>query len=144
MLVVADASILVTALTTGARERIQVQRWLVELTGDQPVHVVRNLTNLEYLSAIRNLSLQQKLSERHASVAIRAFIDLPSRRMDVTQAMASRIWEMRHNLTAYDAAYVALAERMQSEYKDDVVVATDDARLARAPGLLVAVRSFPR
>ena len=144
MLVVADASILVTALTTGARERIQVQRWLVELTGDQPVHVVRNLTNLEYLSAIRNLSLQQKLSERHASVAIRAFIDLPSRRMDVTQAMASRIWEMRHNLTAYDAAYVALAERMQSEYKDDVVVATDDARLARAPGVLVAVRSFPR
>ncbi|MCB0952869.1 MAG: type II toxin-antitoxin system VapC family toxin [Microthrixaceae bacterium] len=144
MLVVADASILVTALTTGARERIQVQRWLVELTGDQPVHVVRNLTNLEYLSAIRNLSLQQKLSERHASIAIRAFIDLPSRRMDVTQAMASRIWEMRHNLTAYDAAYVALAERMQSEYKDDVVVATDDARLARAPGVLVAVRSFPR
>lgn len=144
MLVVADASILVTALTTGARERIQVQRWLVELTGDQPVHVVRNLTNLEYLSAIRNLSLQQKLSERHASIAIRVFIDLPSRRMDVTQAMASRIWEMRHNLTAYDAAYVALAERMQSEYKDDVVVATDDARLARAPGVLVAVRSFPR
>ena len=144
MIVVADASILVTALTTGARERIQVQRWLVELTGDQPVHVVRNLTNLEYLSAIRNLSLQQKLSERHASIAIRAFIDLPSRRMDVTQAMASRIWEMRHNLTAYDAAYVALAERMQSEYKDDVVVATDDARLARAPGVLVAVRSFPR
>ena len=144
MLVVADASILVTALTTGARERIQVQRWMVELTGDQPVHVVRNLTNLEYLSAIRNLSLQQKLSERHASIAIRAFIDLPSRRMDVTQAMASRIWEMRHNLTAYDAAYVALAERMQSEYKDDVVVATDDARLARAPGVLVAVRSFPR
>lgn len=52
--------------------------------------------------------------------------------------------EMRHNLTAYDAAYAALAERMQSEYEDDVVVATDDARLARAPGVLVAVRSFPR
>ncbi len=144
MLVVADASILVMALAGGGRERAEVQQWLIELTGGQRVHVLQNFTQLEYLSAIRRLSLAAKLSDDQATAAVRAFIELPSRRMQVTQPMALRIWEMRNNLTAYDAAYVALAERLQADHRSEVVVATDDARLARAPGLLVEVRSFPR
>lgn len=42
--------------------------------------------------------------------------------------LAERIWQLRDNLTAYDAAYVALAELL------DVPLLTSDARLANAPG----------
>jgi predicted nucleic acid-binding protein len=45
----------------------------------------------------------------------------------------SRIWELRHNLTPYDAAYVALAEVMEAP------LLTADARLSRAPGLACEV-----
>jgi predicted nucleic acid-binding protein len=44
-----------------------------------------------------------------------------------------RVWELRHNLTAYDAAYVALAESL------DTVLLTSDGRLARAPTLGCAI-----
>ena len=43
------------------------------------------------------------------------------------QLLAERMWELRANLTAYDAAYVALGELL------DASVVTTDARLARAP-----------
>jgi predicted nucleic acid-binding protein len=39
-----------------------------------------------------------------------------------------RVWELRHNLTAYDAVYVALAEAL------DATLVTRDQRLAQAPG----------
>lgn len=48
-------------------------------------------------------------------------------------ALMPRIWELRHNLTPYDAAYVALAEAL------DAPLLTADARLANAPGLRCAV-----
>ncbi len=43
--------------------------------------------------------------------------------------LAERAWTLRHNLSFYDALYVALADRL------DVPLLTGDARLARAPGL---------
>ena len=42
--------------------------------------------------------------------------------------LLERMWELRHNVTAYDAAYIALAERL------DAVLITCDARLATANG----------
>jgi len=50
-------------------------------------------------------------------------------------ALAPRIWELQHNLTSYDAAYVALAEAI------DAPLVTLDRRLARAPGIACTVRS---
>ncbi len=43
--------------------------------------------------------------------------------------LLARCWELRDNLTPYDASYVALAERL------GVTLVTADARLARAPGI---------
>jgi predicted nucleic acid-binding protein len=52
-------------------------------------------------------------------------------------AMFDRIWELRDNLTAYDAAYVALAEAI------DCPLVTADARLSSAPGLRCSVTVVP-
>lgn len=49
----------------------------------------------------------------------------PIRRMPLAPLL-ERMWELRHNITAYDAAYVALAERL------DAVLITCDARLVAA------------
>ena len=54
-----------------------------------------------------------------------------------TFAMFDRIWELRDNLTAYDAAYVALAETIECP------LVTADARISRAPGLRCAVTVLP-
>ena len=51
--------------------------------------------------------------------------------------MLDRVWELRDNLSAYDAAYVALAEII------DCPLVTADARLSRAPGLRCAVTVLP-
>jgi predicted nucleic acid-binding protein len=51
--------------------------------------------------------------------------------------LLERIWELRTNLTAYDASYVALAEAL------DCALVTCDARIARAPGLKCAVTVLP-
>jgi predicted nucleic acid-binding protein len=44
------------------------------------------------------------------------------------EPLLQRIWELRHNMTAYDAAYVALAEALNAP------LITCDARLSKAPG----------
>jgi predicted nucleic acid-binding protein len=53
-------------------------------------------------------------------------------------ALVARMWELRENLSAYDASYVALAESLGCP------LLTADARLARAPGLRCAVTVVPR
>ncbi|NEM05423.1 type II toxin-antitoxin system VapC family toxin [Geodermatophilus normandii] len=64
------------------------------------------------------------------------------RRLGVTRHPASglldRVWQLRDDLTAYDATYVALAEAL------DCTVVTADGRLARAPGIRCAVTVVPR
>jgi len=49
-----------------------------------------------------------------------------------------RVWELRDNLSAYDASYVALAERL------DCALLTSDGRLSRAPGVRCPVTVVPR
>jgi len=94
------------------------------------------------MSALRRLVLNGSLVESDAHAVIVRLMELPARRLQVTQPMALRIWELRNNLTPYDAAYVALTERLQSEEKVEVALATADRRLANAPGLSCNVRLF--
>jgi predicted nucleic acid-binding protein len=56
--------------------------------------------------------------------------------------MMARIWELRTNLSTYDAAYVALLESLIAEQLADGVLVTTDRRLAGAPNLSVDVRVF--
>ena len=65
-------------------------------------------------------------------MALARWASLGLRRLAVV-GLLSRIWELRDNLSAYDATYVALAEALACE------LVTADARLAQAPGPTCAI-----
>ncbi len=85
------------------------------------------LIDLETTSVIRRRSREGHLDLRRAVLALTDLVEMPLRRAP-HRPLLGRCWELRQNLTVYDAAYVALAEVL------DVVLLTADARLARAPG----------
>lgn len=82
------------------------------------------LIDLEVASVLRKFVLRHKLSEEIA----RAQIDGWARNIVVRRSHAAllpRVWELRHEITSHDAAFVALAEHLQ------IPLLTSDARLAR-------------
>jgi predicted nucleic acid-binding protein len=143
VIVVADASILVVALGDDTLVGQRARDWLVELSGGAPLSIVRNFTALEVTSAFRQLVQLEKIDREFAAAVLSRFAALPVDRHDVTQPMLARIWELRTNLTAYDASYVALLESLMSERRTSGVLATTDRKLAAAPNLSVDVRVFP-
>ncbi|HYN29999.1 MAG TPA: type II toxin-antitoxin system VapC family toxin [Dermatophilaceae bacterium] len=84
-----------------------------------------SLVDVEVLAALRGLSLGGKLDRGQAEQALRDHCSLTITRHPVSP-FADRIWHLRHQLTAYDACYVALAEALRAP------LYTCDARLARA------------
>lgn len=83
------------------------------------------LLDFELLSVVRRNWQLQKLSEDAADIAIAAFFELAIVRHPL-RPLADRVWSLRHNVSAYDASYVALAEAL------DAPLLTSDMRLARA------------
>jgi predicted nucleic acid-binding protein len=92
----------------------------------QPV-AVPHLADSEVVNAVRALVLRGDVGADHAAAVLDRWARLGVRRFAVA-GLIPRIWELRANLTAYDASYVALAEALACE------LVTADARLARAPG----------
>ncbi|GAB3996631.1 hypothetical protein GCM10029992_17290 [Glycomyces albus] len=68
------------------------------------------------------------MSKAEADSAVRRLSELPVERFPHNQ-LVTRIWELRDNVTAYDASYIALAEALQAP------LWTRDRRLANAPGI---------
>ncbi len=122
-MIVVDASVLATALGDdgedgdAARERLLGE----ELAAPE-------IIDLEVMSVWR----RTLGDERRAALALADLADLPLRRAS-HRALLPRCWELRHNLTPYDASYVALAEALQT------TLLTADARLAHAPGIRCAL-----
>lgn len=120
--IVVDASALVPALADdGADGDLARSR----LDG-QPL-MAPELIDLEVVSVFRRLVHTGQLPERRAGLALQDLADLPMRRAP-HQPLLARCWSLRFNLTVYDAAYVALAEAL------DTVLVTADAKLAQAAG----------
>ena len=78
---------------------------------------------LETMSGLRRLERAGEIARLEANVAQRAVTRLALELVPVAP-FADRVWALRHNLSSYDAAYVAIAEALT------VPVATLDARLA--------------
>ena len=87
-----------------------------------------HLIDIEVLHALRGLVRAGKVTADRAADARTDLADLAITRYG-HEPVADRIWALRDNLTAYDAASVALAEAL------DATLITCDARLARAPGV---------
>lgn len=88
---------------------------------------VPHIFEIEVLNALRRHTIRRLSQERSAKL----IEDLKSMRLTryPHNALLSRIWELKDNITAYDAAYVALAETL------DAPLITLDAKLSQAPGI---------
>lgn len=80
---------------------------------------------VEFLGAIRGLAMGGKLDPDDADSAVR-WLTSATVAVAPTGPQVARIWELRANLSAYDAGYVAVAE------SHDLTLVTADARIARA------------
>jgi predicted nucleic acid-binding protein len=119
---VIDASVLAVALIDDGPDGDRVRD---RLRGE--ALAAPSLVDLEVLSVWRGLARGGLLEARRADLALADLQAIPIQRVDHT-ALLGRCWELRHNLTIYDAANVALAEALQ------VTMLTGDQRLASAPG----------
>lgn len=93
------------------------------------------LLDLEVTQVLRRMVRRDEIPDRRADEAI---VDLLRLRIHLYphRPLVSRIWQMRHNFSAYDAAYVALAEKL------DATLVTIDARLAAASGHRATIELF--
>jgi predicted nucleic acid-binding protein len=90
------------------------------------------LLDLEVAQVLRRLVREDTLSTSRAETAIEDLLEMRITRYPPS-VLLPRIWQLRNNLSAYDAAYVVLAERLGA------TLLTRDARLASAPGHSAAV-----
>jgi predicted nucleic acid-binding protein len=94
-----------------------------------------HLLDVEFVQVLRRLVRQGTLTPRRAVEAIEDMAALRIARYPPV-LLLQRIWRLRQNLSAYDAAYVALAEELQAP------LITRDRRIAAAPGHAAAVEVF--
>ena len=87
-----------------------------------------HLIDVEIVSAVRSLVASGEADAGRGEDAIADLLDLPLARYP-HDILLPRIWELRENFCAYDAAYLALAEGLSDE---GVPLLTTDGRLARA------------
>lgn len=123
-MIVVDASVVVVALADDGDDGDLARRRLVAASG----LAAPDLVDVETTSVLRRRWLAGDLTARRFSAATDDLADLAITRMPVLPLMR-RAYELRANVTAYGAAYVALAEHLGG------TLLTADARLARAPGV---------
>lgn len=119
-LVVVDASCIVRILTSSGEVSAAVKSFLRDKAWYAPT-----LMDYEVTSALRGLSRKHPEIEQTAGLYLRRLATMPIRR-ESAQPLIARIWNLRHNYTAYDASYVALAEGL------DATLVTCDEKYARA------------
>jgi predicted nucleic acid-binding protein len=126
--IVVDASaVLELLLRTPAAAAVERQLFAEGETLHAP-----HLIDVETAQVLRRYALAGDIGEERGREALKDLADLPMRRYS-HEFLMPRIWELRNNLTAYDAVYVALAEAL------DAPLVTRDRRLAAAPALRTRV-----
>lgn len=129
-MIVVDASVVVDALATPAPNAALAER----LDQDADLRAP-HLIDIEVVHALRRLVSTGELSDDRAADALSDLHALRIVRYPHL-SLIDRVWELRNNLTAYDAAYVALAELLE------VPFVTCDVRLAQAPGHTAEIELF--
>jgi predicted nucleic acid-binding protein len=119
---VADTSVVLPALADGGAAG-DAARAALEVTPD--VLLAPALLDTEVAQALRGRVRGGKMGAGSAAGALADLASLPIQRCDAVPLLA-RIWELRDNLTAYDATYVALAELLGA------VLITADSRIVKS------------
>lgn len=126
-MIVVDCSVLVAALagvdplSSAIARRLDGERLLAP-----------ELIDVEFANALRGLVRGGKVTIEQAERAMEAAVTFPLERVPHRPLM-TRLWELRDNLTAYDATYVALAEVLETS------LLTGDRRIRDAPGVRCVV-----
>jgi predicted nucleic acid-binding protein len=130
-LIAVDASaVLEILLRTERGARIETRL----LSRGESLHVP-HLLDVEVTQVLRRYAAAGKLTSRRGLEALADLADFPLHRYP-HDGLLPRMWELRHNVTAYDAAYLALAEALQAP------LVSCDGRLASAPGHTAKVEIF--
>ncbi len=122
-MIVVDASAVTEAVAGSSDRSLETMRRMA-----QDAALAPHLLDLEVASALRALVRRGEISETAAGSGLRQLAVLPIVRF-AHELLLERCWELRDNLTVYDAAYVALAETTGA------TLLTHDQRLAHAPGI---------
>jgi predicted nucleic acid-binding protein len=122
MSLVVDAGFVVAALVDSG----PVGTWAEELLAHEEL-AAPHLMPVEAANVLRRAAFSGEIT---ADTAVLAHADLVSLRVELFsyEPFATRVWELRENVTSYDAWYVALAESLNAQ------LATVDLRLAKATG----------
>lgn len=130
-MLVVDASAIIDLLLVRPAAAA-VERHIV--VHDRDLHAP-HLLDVEVLSALRRLVGSGDATAARAGEAVEDLLDLPVERYR-HDILVARVWELRANVSAYDATYLALAETLTD---GGVPLLTADARLARAARTHTAV-----
>ncbi len=128
-MIVLDASVVVELLTNGPL----AEALRSDLAGRDESFLVPHLLDVEVASAFRGLAAARHIDSHRSAQLLADLAALPVERY-AHAPLLGRIWELRHNFTAYDAAYIALAE------ETGAVLYTADAHLSK--GHRAPVRVF--
>jgi predicted nucleic acid-binding protein len=130
-MIVIDASAMIEVLlVTPAAMAVEERLFSPEETLHAP-----HLLDLEVAQVLRRYCASGEMSAERAEEALADLTILGVNRYP-HDLFLSRVWELRHNVTAYDAAYVALAEELSAP------LLTRDRRLASAPGHRAVIEVF--
>ena len=130
-MIVLDASAAVDwLLQTSSGHRIEKRIYARSETLHAP-----QLLDLEVTQLLRRLTQQGIVSGTRADQAVHDLLDLRVTRYP-HMVLLPRIWQLRHNFSAYDAAYIVLSEKL------DAPLITRDGRLASASGHGATIELF--
>jgi predicted nucleic acid-binding protein len=129
--IVVDASVVVAALALGDADGA----WAEAILAEGPL-AAPHLMPIEVANILRRSAMAGDLTEAVANAAHGDLLALPID-LHAYEAVAERAWQLRKNLTLYDATYVALAEALAAPF------ATLDRKLARASGPRCEIRTPP-
>ena len=122
-MIVVDASALLEALLrTSAAKAVEDRLFAPGQTLHAP-----HLLDVEVAQVIRRYAANGEIGSERGRAALADLADFPLRRYS-HDFLLPRVWDLRNNLSAYDAVYVALAEALEAP------LLTRDQRLAAAPG----------
>lgn len=126
-MLVVDASVLAPVV---ADEGDDGQRFRERLRGETVIGP--DLLRLEVVSVLRRHAANGSLTAEQANDAVDDLLAFPIT-VFPTASLLNRVWQLRHNVSAYDSCYVALAEAVEHP------LLTADRRLADAPGVRCAI-----